>query len=94
MSKITIIPNSKKVNIDGVSYTDLDLSFIDPSIHAIQWKDSIGEIERRDLVTEKIIANEELLDISPYQKAIDLWNEADLAFKQEQSLQEKINIFE
>lgn len=84
--KITIIPHTKKVNIDGVSYMNIDLSFIDPSIHAVQWKETEGEIERWDPVTEKILANEPITDISPFQQAIDLWNAEDAKFKAEQAL--------
>jgi hypothetical protein len=83
--RLTIVPNTKKVNIDGVSYIDLDLSFIDPSIHAVQWKDTQGEIERWNPDTEQILANEPITDISQFQKAIDLWNEKDAQMKAEQA---------
>lgn len=79
--KLTIIPHTGTVNIDGVSYSDIDLSFMDPSIHAVQWKNTEGEIERWNPNNEKILANEEITDIAQFQQAIDLWNQKDAEVK-------------
>jgi hypothetical protein len=74
--RLTIIPEDKVVTLNGESYNNIDLSFLDNSIHAIQWYETFGEIEYKDLVTGKMTLNEEIVDISPYQQAIDLWNSA------------------
>jgi hypothetical protein len=79
--KLTIIPHTGTVNIDGVSYSDIDLSFMDSSIHAVQWKNTEGEIERWNPNNEKILANEEITDIAQFQQAIDLWNQKDAEVK-------------
>jgi hypothetical protein len=79
--KLTIIPHTNTVNIDGVSYSEIDLSFMDPSIHAVQWKNTEGEIERWNPNNEKILANEPITDITQFQPAIDAWNEKDAEFK-------------
>ena len=71
--RVTIIPADGFVSIDGQGFDNLDLSFMDPSIHAIQWYGTDGELERKDN-RGKIIANEAVFDISPYQAAVDAWN--------------------
>ena len=43
--KITIIPIDGAVYKDGFSFSGLDLSFMDASIHALQWFDTKGWIE-------------------------------------------------
>jgi hypothetical protein len=73
--RITIIPNDGFVSIDGEGYSDLDLSFMDNDIHAVQWYDTEGEIERKDS-RGRVIANEEITDITSYQLAIDAWGVA------------------
>jgi hypothetical protein len=70
--RVTIIPVDGYVSVDGRGYNELDLSFIDASIHAIQWFDTEGEIERRD-GRGRIVSNEYIDSIEPYQAAIDAW---------------------
>lgn len=43
--KITIIPNDKYVVVDGVGMTVPGMPEMDPTIHAIQFNDGVGEIE-------------------------------------------------
>jgi hypothetical protein len=74
--KLTIVPEDGVVTLDGESYANLDLSFIEPTIHAVQWYGTFGEVEYKDPVTGKMTLNQEIFDISPYQQAIDLWNSA------------------
>jgi hypothetical protein len=62
-----------QVGIEGEFYSDLDGSQLDSTIHAVQWYDTHGEIERQDASTLAITANENITDASPYQFAIDLW---------------------
>jgi hypothetical protein len=70
--RVTIIPADGFVSVDGRGFNALDLSFIDTSIHAIQWFDTEGEIERRD-GRGRIVSNEPIDSIAPYQAAIDMW---------------------
>ena len=39
--KLTIIADDKMVSIDGVSYSGLDLSFLDSDVWAVQYVDVI-----------------------------------------------------
>jgi hypothetical protein len=73
--RLTIIPHTGTVNVDGVSYSGFDLSFMDSTIHAVQWKNTFGGIERWNPETEQMVANEPITNISQFQQAIDLWNE-------------------
>jgi hypothetical protein len=46
--RVTIIPSDGFVSVDNEGYNDLDLSFMDADIHALQWYDTDGEIEYQD----------------------------------------------
>ena len=46
------------------------------NVHAVQWYDTFGEIEIKDVITNKMIANEPITDITIYNDAITLWEEA------------------
>lgn len=70
--RVTIIPADGFVSIDGEGYTSLDLSFVGADIHALQWYETEGEIERQDN-RGRIILNEVITDLSPYQQALDMW---------------------
>lgn len=68
--KLTIIADDKLVSKDGVSYSNLDLSFLDSDVWAVQWDTDKGHIEKRDL---SIV---EITDITPYNTALTKWDEA------------------
>lgn len=71
--RVTIIPDDKSVSVDGEGYSGLDLSFMDVDIHAVQWYDTHGEIERKDPVTKKMTANEEITSFDAFQPVLDVW---------------------
>ncbi len=76
--RVTIIPADGFVSVDGKGYSGLDLSFMDTDIHALQWYNTDGEIERCDS-RGRIVANEEITNLSPYQSALDAWQVANNA---------------
>lgn len=82
--RLTIIRNDNTVIVDGVGYNTIDLSALDPDIHAIQWYDSEGEIEWKhpNKVGAAIVENERITDITPFQWCVDLWHAADTAYKE------------
>lgn len=65
--RVTIIKDMNRVNVDGVART-VDLSALDPNIHAVQWDGAKGHIEYKDHSPEEILS-----DISAYQAFIDTW---------------------
>ena len=71
--RVTILPDDKSVSVDGELYSDLDLSFLDPTIHAVQWYDTHGEIERKDPVTKRMTSNEDITSFDEFQPAIAAW---------------------
>ena len=73
--RVTIIPEDGFVSVDGEGYSELDLSFMAADIHALQWYENEGEIERQDS-RGRIVANEEITDLMPYQPALDAWQAA------------------
>ena len=74
--RLIIVPISGTVSKNGICYNNLDLSFMPSNIHAVQWYDTFGEIEIKDVITNKMIANEPITDITIYNDAITLWEEA------------------
>lgn len=81
--RLTIIPIDGSVSVDGVWFGGIDLSFMDASVHAVQWYDTYGEIEVKDPVTGRMVANEAITSMDAFQPAIALWQEAKTAHEQE-----------
>lgn len=71
--RVIIIPVDGFVSVDGVGFEGFDLSFIDTSVHAVQWYKTHGEIEVKDLATGRMMANEVITSIDAFQPAIDAW---------------------
>ena len=70
--RATIIPVDGFVSVDGEGYSQLDLSFMHASIHAIQWYGTEGEIERKD-TQGSVVVNEKITDAAVIQTALDVW---------------------
>ena len=71
-----ILVDDKRVAIGDEGYDGLNLSFLDPTIHAVQWYDTHGEVEHKDPATGKMIANREIQSIDEFQQAITVWQAA------------------
>ena len=80
---LTIIPVDGYVNVDGKGFEGLDLSFMDASVHAVQWYETHGEVEVKDPVTGRMVANEVITSIDAFQPALDAWQAAKTAEEQE-----------
>lgn len=68
-----------QVGVDGVFYDGLLAEGLASNVHAIQWRDTYGEIEIKDAVTDKIVRNEQITSIADYQFAVVAWDNAHLA---------------
>ena len=77
--RLTIIPVDGFVSVDGEGFGGLDLLFMDASVHAVQWYETHGEIEIKDPVTGRMVANEVITSIDAFQPAIDVWQAAKTA---------------
>lgn len=90
--RLTIIPSDNTVYIDGVGYSNIDLTWIPnidgKKVHAVQWVDDEGEIE---FVGPH--QNLKIGELDIFEKSIDLWNEKkeeeDAFIKQQLELEEK-----
>lgn len=71
--RVTILPDDNSVSVDGEGYSGLDLSFMNADIHAVQWYDTHGEVERKDPDTKKMTGNEEITSFDQFQQAITVW---------------------
>lgn len=72
--QVTIIVDDELVLVEGQP-NKVDLSSLDPEIHAIQWDGSRGEIEYRTDETGNRKMNFCIVDFTPYQHIVDLWIE-------------------
>lgn len=72
--RISIIRDGGVVSIDGESYNNVDLGDLGETIHAVQWYGEHGEIEHKDPVTHKMIANEEIGDFEQFAFVVPAWN--------------------
>ncbi len=70
MARVTIIPDDNTVLVDGEA-REISMAGIDPTIHAVQWFDTAGEIEYNDGKRHK-----KIFSISPFQVFIDRWTAA------------------
>lgn len=73
--RLTIVPIDGAVTIDDIGFGGFDLSFMDASIHAVQWYETHGEIEIKDPVTGRMIENKVITSIDNFQPVIDLWQD-------------------
>ena len=76
--RVSIIPRDGVVSIDGEAYSGIDLSSMDPTIHAVQWYDTAGEIEWKEPHPYKllIVKNEPITNLDVFQAALDAWQVA------------------
>ena len=80
--KLVIVADDARVVVDAVGYDELDMSQLDPTVHAVQWVGEYGEIEYKSVFAEGVITkpnNQIITGIAPYQWAIDAWNVAKAA---------------
>lgn len=62
MARITVVKGDGLIIVDKEGYNGIDLSFLDANIHAIQWYDTWGEIERKD-ERNRHLPNEEITSL-------------------------------
>lgn len=53
--KLTIIVDDGAVYVDGLSFSGLDMPYIPPNVHALQYKDGTGWIEFKEQVQNESI---------------------------------------
>src|SRR5215831_6126452 len=72
--RVTIVADDSAVYVGGKALT-VDLSDLDPAIHAVQWCETWGEIEYRYAAADNLKKpNERISDISQFQVFVDRWN--------------------
>lgn len=82
-SRVIIVPSDGLVIANGFTIGGLDLSFMDPSIHAVQWYGTFGEVERKDEFG-RMVANEPITSLADFQQALDLWQSTKTAIEASQ----------
>jgi hypothetical protein len=84
--RVTVIPSDGLVSIDGEGFSGIDLSSLASSIHAIQWYDTEGEVEIKD-VRGRMVENREITSFDEFAFVISLWEAAKLKAEQEAKAQ-------
>ncbi len=80
--KLVIIADDARVDIDSLSYDDLNMAQLDPTIHAVQWNGEYGEVEYKSRFENGQVVkpqNQIITSITSYQWAIDVWSAAKAA---------------
>lgn len=73
--RVTIIKQDGIVAIDGVPFNGIDLSTLDPSIHAVQWFGDEGEVEVKD-ERGRMVENRQITSFDEFTFVIPLWEQA------------------
>lgn len=77
--RLSIIADDGAVGVDGEFFSELDLSALDPNIHAVQWYGEYGEVEFKTRFEDGKLfhpGNQYITDVSSYQFAFDAWEAA------------------
>jgi hypothetical protein len=80
--KLTIIPSDKKVGVNGLTFSDINLSScaIPTNIHALQWYETEGEVEFTNNPDRTKPQNELISELPAWANAcINKWNEVKAA---------------
>ena len=83
--RLTIVADDQCVGVEGEYFSSLDLTQIDPTIHAVQWYGEYGEVEYKTRFENGAIvkpANVLITDVTPFQFAVDAWNATKVAAEQ------------
>jgi len=77
MSRITIVPDDRVVNVDGEAVF-FDYSFSDSTVNDVQWFDTVGSVGYREFVNGENVATgrEVITDFSPYEYLLPLRQQA------------------
>ena len=70
--KVTIISQDQFVSIEGEGYYGINLSDIDPNIHAVQWYDVEGIVEIKD-ARGNICENRVITSFDDFTFVVPLW---------------------
>ena len=73
---VVIIPSDGFVSVNGRGFGDLDLSWIAPEVHAVNWRGTSGEVQIVDPDTLMAVRNDEITDLAPFQQALEQWESA------------------
>lgn len=73
MNRISMVKSNNLVCIDGICFTEIDMSSLPANLHAMQWYGSDGEEEYYDANTRRPYS-ENIVDLTKYSQIIAQWN--------------------
>jgi hypothetical protein len=79
--RVTIVRKDGFISVDDVGFSGLDLSFLPENIHAVQWYDTVGEVEMYEPHPYKVVMapSQQIDTLAEYQQCLDLWNATKVA---------------
>jgi hypothetical protein len=86
--KLTIVADDQCVGVDGEFFAPLNLTQLDPTIHAVQWYGDYGEVEYKTRLENGVLmkpVNLLITDVTPFQFAFDAWDTAKAADVEEKA---------
>lgn len=74
-NRVTIVQDDGLISVDGRAFLGLDMSLLDPQIHALQWYGQRGEIEMKGDATCPP-CNIEITSLAPFADVLAVWQAA------------------
>lgn len=75
--RLTVIADDSTVGVDGVMLDGVNLSQLDPTVHAVQWYGEFGEVEFKTTFAAGAIVkpdNQVITSMAEFQFAVDAFN--------------------
>ena len=74
--RVTIIRKDGFISVDGIGFGGLDLSFLPSNLHAVQWYETVGEVETYEPHPYKVVMapSQQIDTLGEYQQCLALWN--------------------
>jgi hypothetical protein len=69
--RATIIPSDGFCSVDGVGFNGVDMTTVAPTVHAVQWYGTYGEVEVQDPQKGQMIRNEEIQNLTEYEAVFE-----------------------
>lgn len=83
-TRVTIIPADGFCSVEGVGFSAIDMTSVAADVHAIQWYGTYGEVEIKDPITDRLVNNDLITDLSDYQAVLASYRTTRIAAEESQ----------
>jgi hypothetical protein len=93
--RATIIPADTFCSVDGVGYVGVDMTTVNPTVHAVQWYGTHGEVESQDPLTGKMASNDAISSLDSFELVLEsYWQIRAAADAEQQAMIDEQTIIE